>query len=424
VNYHKTTVFGLAAFGFLMAWARPEFVVPNRIYASVGHECNIYFNNVFDSATPWNYAYEALCEKGRHETRRWCWTPKKEDAGTSQRLVLRAVNDSGLVAAVTTTVTVASLVEDKSKPLSMATISASLVGCGYPAKVFEDMRKNGYTNFHAVGTKKGVKDIEKVRSQKAGKKTVDEVYGEMPMHDGNGGWTFGCFLSRYAITETEYSKIQIEAERKHMEALGAILPKDQEWRASMSKSPFIRIENGKKVVDVQMWLDKVNGGKPPDVIVMTLGVNGTFSPRNEEDLRKEVLGSQIPNAKRLIAKLREKCPNSVIGLGTPYVGSSQDAFGDNYGCVQSSVQWRHNCLYMARELDKLVKELKDPRLYVMPIGMAIDHAESYPTCEVPAHARSTRKVEVQTNALHPDHDGGWQVADAVVSFILGHWSEY
>lgn len=391
------------------ACARPSFMIPDRIYAAVGHECNVYFGNVFDSSTPWNYAYEALCDRGRHEMRRWCWTPKKEDAGSSHRLVLRAVDDTGLVAAATTTVTVAA-VADRKKRVSMATLSASLVNCGYPQKVFEDMRKNGFADFHAAGSRAG--------------ETPAEVSGEVPKHDGYGGWTFSSFLSRYGVTDDEISKVQAEAERRQLESFGVKLKPGEEWRKQLMKSPFIRIENGKKVLDVQMWLDKVNGGRPPEVIVVTLGINGTFGPRTEDDLVKEVQGRQIPSAKKLIALLRKTCPNSVIGLGTPYVGCGQDAFGCNYGCLQSSVQFRHNAFCVGRAMMKMVEELKDPRLFVMPVGMAIDHDESYPVVEVPAHARSTRKVRRQSNALHPSQDGGWQVADAVTAFVLGHWSEY
>ena len=75
----------LALAGLSTATAAPTFVVPDRIYAAVDHECNVYFGNVFDSATPWAYAYEALCDKGRHELKRWCWTPKAEDAGKVRR---------------------------------------------------------------------------------------------------------------------------------------------------------------------------------------------------------------------------------------------------------------------------------------------------------------------------------------------------
>lgn len=414
----RKTVLGLVLAGSAVAVAQPEFVVPDRIYASVGHECNVYFSNVFDSATPWAFAYEALCEKGRHEQHRWCWTPKKEDAGTSQRLVLRAVNDTGLVSAVTTTVTVAALA-DTAKPVAMATLSASLVNCGYPRKVVEDMRKNGFAGFRAVGTRDG-------RKKASGGAVLPPVGPDedIPRHDGYGGWTFESFLNRYQMTDDEISKVQNAAERQQLESMGLKLPAGQEWRKHLSKSPFIRIENGKKALDVQMWLDKVNGGKPPEVIIMTLGINGTFGPRDEKALVDMVDGFQIPNAKKLLALLREKCPDSVIGLGTPYVGCSQDGFAENYGCIQSSVQFRHNVFYLARALMRFVAESGDPRLFVMPIGMAIDPLESYPQREEPAHARSTRKVWRDVNAIHPSDDGGWQVADAVVSFILGHWAEY
>ncbi len=413
----KREILAMSVIVSLAAAAQPSFVVPDRIYASVGHECNVYFANVFDSATPWAYAYEALCERGRHERHRWCWTPKKEDAGTSKQLVLRAIDDSGLVAAVTTTVTVAELA-DKTKPVSMAILSASLVNCGYPRKIFEDMRQNGFAMFKSVGTRDA-------RKAAAGGKPlpVEGSRDDIPFHDGYGGWTFNSFLTRYEMSDDEISKVQSEAERQQLLSMGVRLAPEQAWRLPMSKSPFIRIENGKKVLDVQMWLDKVNGGRPPEVIVITLGINGTFGPRDEHELAKMVDEFQVPNAKELLALLRGACPNSVIGLGTPYVGCSQDGFAENYGCLQSSVQFRHNVFYLARALMRFAAESGDARLFVMPVGMVIDPMESYPKREVPAHARSMRKVWRDVNALHPSEDGGWQVADAIVSFILGHWSE-
>lgn len=401
------------------AGARPEFVVPDRIYAAVGHECNVYFANVFDSATPWAYAYEALCDVGRHEAKRWCWTPKGEDAGRRHRLVLRAINDTGLVSAVTTTVTVAALA-DKSKPVAMATISSSLVNCGYPRKVFEDMRKNGFAGFRAVGSRDGRK-----KAAGGAMPSADGIPdGDIPRHDGYGGWTFSCFLSRYQITETEFEKIQSEAERRQLEALGVKVSADMDRRKHQLRSPFVRVQDGRKVLDAQMWFDKVNGGKAPDVIVITLGVNGTFSPRDEESLRKMVDGSQIPAARKLVAFLRQNCPKAVIGLATTYVGGSQDGYAANYGCLQSSVQFRHNSFDITRKLIRLVADSGDPRLYVLPISQAIDAESGYFRCEVPAHARSSRKVWRDTNALHLDDEGGWQVADAVTAFLLGHWAEY
>ncbi|MBQ6914975.1 MAG: hypothetical protein IJQ65_04580 [Kiritimatiellae bacterium] len=421
----RDTCFGLTAVAVLAlsgspaALAKPSFVVPDRIYAAAGHECNVYFGNVLDSATPWVYAYEALCDVGRHEVKRWCWTPKEADAGSSHRLVLRAVDDTGLVAAATTTVTVAALA-DKSKPVALATLSSSLVNCGYPRKVFEDMRKNGFAGFRAVGTRDGRK--------KAAGGVIPPADGiapeDIPRHDGYGGWTFNCFLSRYQITETEFEKIQSAAERQQLENMGVKVPASMDRQRHRLRSPFVRIEDGKKVLDVQMWLDKVNGGKPPEVIVVTLGVNGTFAPRDEEALRKMVDGSQIPAAKKLLALLRKTCPRSVIGLGTTYVGGSQDGYAENYGCLQSAVQFRHNSFYITRRLIQLVAESGDLRLYVMPISQSIDAECGYFRREVPAHARTSRKVRRDTNALHLDDDGGWQVADAVTAFILGHWAEY
>ena len=59
-----------------------KLLLPKKIYASPGIECNIYFDNIVTVINPANYVFEVNCETGRNDAKRWRFTPRKEDAGT------------------------------------------------------------------------------------------------------------------------------------------------------------------------------------------------------------------------------------------------------------------------------------------------------------------------------------------------------
>ena len=70
--------------------AKPAFLIPDRLYAAPGLECNIYYKDIFDSVVPQNYAFQTYADKGRSELTRWCWTPEAGDAGKTIKVVVNA----------------------------------------------------------------------------------------------------------------------------------------------------------------------------------------------------------------------------------------------------------------------------------------------------------------------------------------------
>lgn len=112
------------AFAFATAFAlaadigkdgAPSFNLPVTVFAAPGVACNVYYMRVFDSVVPQRYSFEALCETGSAFGDCWRLTPRAEQAGKSYRLVLNAWDDTGLVAAGTTTVVVARAPTDEEK---------------------------------------------------------------------------------------------------------------------------------------------------------------------------------------------------------------------------------------------------------------------------------------------------------------------
>ena len=377
---------------------RLKMMLPEVIYAVPGIETNVYFENIVDSATPRAYAFEVKCAKGVFGEKRWSWIPAKEDAGKSFDFEVRLFNDYGMVASSKGKVVVANEPADRRKNITLALLAASGVNCGYPAHLLSVMREAGFVNYTPVGNHSG------------GGRPV--VKGGVA-HDGYGGFSWESFLNRWYYSAEELPLAQNEAEKEQMRAIGVRnLPKSQAYRL---RSPLLRVVNGKRVLDIPAWLKKINQGKAPDFILIQLGGNDMFGAMAHNMDAK--CNAAISNARKILAELRKHAPNATIGLMTGALGCGQDGFGANYGSFQSQYQFRRNMMTYNRALDALVKELKDPKLKLIPIHQSIDPENSYITKSSPAHARTKKKITRDANALHPTKEGGYQLGDAIYCWL-------
>ena len=376
-----------------------KMALPEIVYAAPGIECNIYFENVVDSAVFRNYAYEVRCERGTQGEHRWFWTPGEEDAGQSFELELRLFNDYGLVLSGKCRVAVAAKAAHPRRKFTLALLADSGVNCEYPARLLEVMREKGFVNYTPVGSHAG-----------GGRPVVSGGVA----HDGYGGFSWASFLTRWSYSFEELPEAQNKAEEEQMRALGVHdLPKSQAYRL---RSPLLRLENGKPVPDIPGWLGRINKGKAPDYIVIQLGGNDMFNARPEElDARSEKI---MGNARKLLELLRKYAPRAVFGVTTGPCGCGQDGFGANYGCMQSKYQYRRNIQRYNRDLAALVASLNDPLTVLVPLHHCLDPENSYLTGTFKAHARSFKEVVRDRNGLHPSGEGGSQMADAIACWLI------
>ena len=376
-----------------------HLMLPETVYTVPRFETNIFFENVVDTANINAYAIEVKCPVGKHYTNRWAWTPRPEDAGKTFELELRLINDHGLVISGKTRIFVAKEPADSKKPIRLALLGDSLLLCKYPEHLRDTMLKTGFVNYVPVGSYTPSGEIPKA--------------GDMA-HDAYGGFAWGDFLRRWKYSIHVVNGIQDKAEREQMIALGVInVPKSDDYRM---RSPLLRLENGKPVLDVPMWLKRINNGKSPEFIIVELGGNDVFSATTPEQL-DEYVNASMNNARTLLAELRKHAPESMIGVTTGQVGCSQDGFGYNYDCRQSSYQYRRNIQRYNREITKLLKELNDPAIELVPIHHCIDSVNSYIKQSRPVHKRSKLSKPIDVNALHPNLEGGYQVGDAIYAWL-------
>ena len=374
----------------------PSFNLPATVFAVPGVECNVYYTRVFDSVVPQRYAFEALCETGSAFGDCWRLTPKAEQAGKSYRLVLNAWDDTGLVAAGTTTVVVARAPtdEEKGRRITLALLGASSTNCRYPDQILRRMREAGFSGYTPVGSHCG------------SSASMERDPAKGALHDGYGGYAWGTFLTRYALAVDEIDNIQAVAEREQLRSFGEKIPEGQQWRRALLRSPLVRLVDGKKTVDVQAWFDKVNGGKAPDYILICLGGNGIFNGRPGEDMKEKVT-REIQNARKLLSLLRAAAPETVIAVGGAFASSAdQDSWGCNYGAIQSwFFGWKSFNLY-GREIERLCRELGDPKIVYVPYSHGVDPLGSYP------------RGKKRGNALHATREGGLQMGDTLFAWLL------
>ena len=273
----------------------------------------------------------------------------------------------------------------KTRKITLAILGDSLTNCRYQDRLMRRMREAGYTGYTPVGTHTGFSASDEKRADEAA-------------HDGFGGFTYGDFIRRFQFAEDELMNVQKEAEYEQMKRLGVAKVEKKDWRRVLLKSPLVRFCNGKKTVDVQAWLDNINGGKAPDFILIQLGNNGICSMTGDIDGR--VRGGQLKDAAELLARLREKCPDAVYGFVSPFPGSDKEEdFARNYKGTITRDGARKSLSRFRELLRMWVESKNDPKVRFIDLWDKVDPARDY------------------ENALHFNSRGAEHVGDALFDWL-------
>lgn len=391
----KIVTLGLAFAAAGVALAQPSFVISPEIYAAPDVPCNVYYARIFDSCVSGRYLLEAVSSVGSAYETSWSWTPTAADAGRRVKLVLNAWDDDGLVTSATTTVVVARApsAEAKARKVTLALLAASDTNCRYQDQLRERMLAAGFANYTPVGSHSG----------SSASSTCDPAKGAP--HDGYGGYTWDEFMTRYAFAPDEIEHVQAAAEREQMKQFGEKIPEGQEWMRALLKSPLVRWDNGKKVLDIPRWFDKINGGKAPDYLVVELGGNRVAFQR--PDANRDAVDGEVRAAAKLLDALRAVAPRTRIAVLTSMGGSlDQDSWGRNYGARQHCRHGLRAFLDYDRKMAALCRARKDPDLIFVSAAQNTDPMGAYPT------GRKTG------NAMHATREGGKALGDAIFAWLI------
>ena len=218
----------------------------------------------------------------------------------------------------------------------------------------------------------------------------------VPANEGYGGWSWATFFEREKPLEMNNDGLH-------------------PLRPNAGASPFIFEKNGKKEFDFQTYIDTVCHGVKPDVVYFELGVNGTFLCKTDEEFEAFWAERNYPFMKRMIQTVHQVLPDAVLGVELIPKGSwTQDAFGENYGCLQSRRRWLINADLLNRKYMSLAQEMD---YMIIPEYHNADGATNYPAREEPIYANSNVMTTRAVNALHATWDGYSQWADCEYFFL-------
>jgi lysophospholipase L1-like esterase len=344
-----------------------RLVLPPDLYATPGHEMNLYFDNAVLLLNSRDYLFDVECPKGRQDQERWRFTPTEQDVG-DYPLSLRVMDAAGAVLAEGATTVHVAPAGGSGRPFTLLCVGDSLTHASvYPAELFSLF---GPEKIKLIGTHH----------------PIDSLPAEV-VHEGYGGWQWQTFCTRW--TEGDDPR---------------------------AKSPFLRLEGDKPVLDFQAYCDRTNGGKGPDITTVFLGWNDIFSA-TDADIESRI-DTVFGYADTLLAEFRRVRAYTQIGLLllTP-PAATQDAFGSNYGCGQTRWQARRNQHRLVERMMEKFAGRESENLWLLPAHLNLDTVHNYPTVTEPANARTDEQVTRLANGVHPSAEGYRQIADSIYAWL-------
>lgn len=352
-------------------------ILPPEIYAAPGIESNVYFDNIVLSPNSGALLWDVDCAIGVHQTERWTVTPAADRLGDFPLTVRIVTPEVQPILEMTSTVHVIDPAAGAGRQITLLCVGDSLTAASaYTTRLVELFAAD-----------------EGVQATLIGENGPGGDSGNR--HEGYGGWTFQRFVENW------------EGGQDQVEVAG---------RMRRGRSPFLFEVNGTPQLDFQRYLDKNNGGRPPDFITILLGCNDTFSA--DESTIEERINTAFGYADQLIAAFRAAAPDTDIGLLLLVPpAASQDAFGSNYGTGQTRWQYRRNQHRVVEREYQTYGGREAEGLFLVPAFVNLDTIYGFPRVTVPANAHADVEIARMSNGVHPAAPGYYQIGDAIYCWI-------
>lgn len=354
-----------------------RLTLPPVLYAVVGLETNLYFDNVVLVLDPNDYAFDVTCAHGVQQTERWTYTPQAGEEGSYPLSLEVRDAQNALLARATTRLEVLAADTGKDRAISMLMLGDSLTHASiYPQHLLKLCQPAGNPKLTLIGSHTPAGKPPEVR------------------HEGYGGWT----AERFATSWTGIAR---------------------EGEAAKRGSPFL-YEGAEhhKQLDFARYLKDIGVSQPPGFVAIFLGPNDVFAPN--DDSIEVTVDWMLKNYDALIAMVHRVSPQTRIGVMLPVPPSAtQDAFGANYRNGQTRWQYKRNTHRLVERMLAAYGNRESENIFLVPTEVNLDCLHNYPVVSCPANARTESTSLRQLDSVHPAVSGYQQIGDSLYAWLKG-----
>lgn len=440
---------------------RPKLLIPLNQYIVVGHEWNVYLDNITKTRAYGYRPYEYTITNtfGRLESQRWTYTPGSGDIGTNT-WALNAWSDNIRVAYVPSNLIVKGGLLSSGVTRKVLTIGDSTWGGGGAAVLAE---VDNLCNFN----RSSPGNISTLTSSST--TATATTFIPHGLASGNSITVYGADLAQYNVTQncnvtgdstftyTIASASGIAASQAVLNTpiafssgpdnltvtwMGTITPsaancvdaqgnvrtsgvrteavtgKTFAYYYSNASSPFVNSGS----FDFANYLTTTSQTMSSnDWVLFNLGINDMTSLLNLSDQTTEAaIAVIILDITNMITNIKAAVSGVRIGIAlTIPPAQDQDAFGNSASVTITRFRYRQN-------RDMLVSALLQAfdniiaNVYIIPYGMNLDTWNNMQTHPVYINNRNTKLTSRQSDDVHPASGGYYQLADALYFFLRGN----
>ena len=338
-----------------------KVTLPRDIYAVVGLETSIRFENIVPTTLPDGQRVVATCPLGSSDSEQWTFTAQAADVG-QHRLVARILDGDGLtLATARTTLHVSPESPAAGRPSRLLIVGDSLTHATvWPNELARLMSQPGQPTWTMLGTHRPSSAKEGVA------------------HEGYGGWTWQRFLAHYEPNP------------------------DGTYRKR--SSPFVYLgKDDRPELDVPRYIAENCEGRPPEAIIILLGINDLFSADSENLANlDERIDGMFATAESLMSAFRKAAPEAVIGVClTPPPNAREEAFEANYNGRYPQAGWQRIQRRLVQRQLAHFSGREAELIQVIPIGLSLNPMTGYP----------------DNNSVHPNAEGYADIGRSVFAWL-------
>ena len=338
-----------------------QLTLPDEVFASVGVETAVYFDNIVLTETPDEYQFDVTCDLGAVEDQRWVLLPEVDDVGEHQLTITISDLTGDVLGQASTELHIVAADAGADEQIRLLLVGDSLTHASlWPNELARLLSQPGNPDWELLGTHRPDRAAENVA------------------HEGYGGWTWQRFAAHYEP--------------------------DPDGTHRKQSSPFVFLnDNDKPVLDVERYLSESCDGSPPDMVIFLLGINDCFSANPDDPAAIDIrIDAAFAHAEALLAAFRAAAPEAQLGvcLTTP-PNARESGFEANYQGRYHRWGWKRiQHRLVQRELSRF-GDREDELIYIVPTELNLDPMAGYP----------------ENNGVHPNMIGYAQIGASVFAWV-------